>query len=130
MSEEPATPIPNSTAMNITGQPITFTSDTGAATSAFIPGDYILDGTTGTTDLTFSTTAWTQPSVPTYKGGNQFYHEWNKWRAEFIRELLREQPLGIVDYRQERFYDTKTNTMRVKVTLEYVPEIPKKGVRK
>jgi hypothetical protein len=125
---------PNATATNIVGNRINFTTDTGTAvdTSGYVTsGDYLFDtnGTTTTTDLSYSGFAST-PAYSIYKGGNQFYHEWNKWRAEFIRELLREQPLGIVDYKQERFYDTKTNTMRVKVTLEYVPEIPKKGVRK
>lgn len=52
--------------------------------------------------------------------------EWKKFRSEFIRKLLTDNPEGIFSFRQER--DIKhPNSVRVKLIIEYEPDYDKEG---
>ncbi len=53
--------------------------------------------------------------------------EWAKFRQEFIRKLLANNPKGILNFKQQR--EKKGNKIYVKVEIEYSPDIDK-GVRK
>jgi hypothetical protein len=52
---------------------------------------------------------------------NDMKYEWNRFRAEFIRELLLEKPIGLKSYRMERSFDQSKRVPIVRVTLEYYP---------
>ena len=91
------------------------------------------DGTTDTVPPNFTGTiqfpdyvtgtATTSVNYINYLYGINFQKEWAKFRTEFIRELLREEPKGVVDFKQTREWDPTSQVYRVKVTLEYVPQV-------
>lgn len=84
--------------------------------------------TTGTSDLTYDelTTISTTISPTIGKVKNRtidigIESEWAKFREEFIRELLSETPVGLINFEMNRIHKSEDQRTKVKVILEYFP---------
>lgn len=84
--------------------------------------------TTGTSDLTFNDLTISTTTSPIIGKGNKhrtidigIESEWAKFREEFIRELLSETPVGLINFEMNRIHKSEDQRTKVKVILEYFP---------